>query len=56
MTMATKVLGNVYSTRTQRVLFVLEELGVEFHLQSLDFAKSDHQVRFTFFGNGHLLQ
>lgn len=46
--MVNRVLGNVFSTRTQRVLFVLEELGVQYEFQSLDFAKDEHHVRLTF--------
>ncbi|KAK4936730.1 hypothetical protein LTR10_022454 [Elasticomyces elasticus] len=42
--MVNRVLGNVFSTRTQRVLFVLEELGVQYDFQSLDFAKAEHHA------------
>ena len=42
--MSNTVYGNIFSTRTQRVLVVLEELGLDYNLQVLDFAKADHQV------------
>ncbi|KAF5563953.1 glutathione S-transferase [Fusarium phyllophilum] len=40
--MAPTVLGTVASTRTQRVLLVLEELGIEYDLKVIDLSKGQH--------------
>ncbi|KAF5963653.1 putative glutathione S-transferase [Fusarium bulbicola] len=40
--MAPTVLGTVASTRTQRVLLTLEELGIEYDLKVVDLSKGQH--------------
>ncbi|WZH49483.1 glutathione S-transferase [Fusarium acuminatum] len=40
--MSPKVLGTPPSTRTQRVLLTLEELGIEYELKSVDLGKGQH--------------
>jgi glutathione S-transferase len=42
--MSPTVYGNLPSTRARRVLLLLEELGVEYNLKTLDFAKAEHRV------------
>jgi glutathione S-transferase len=42
--MAITVYGARYSTRTQRVLLVLEKLGLDYKLQSVDMQKGEHCV------------
>ncbi|KAH7110150.1 glutathione S-transferase [Dactylonectria macrodidyma] len=41
--MSTIVYGNIVSTRTQRVILLLEELGIEYDIHTLRFEKGDHQ-------------
>ncbi|KAL1611039.1 hypothetical protein SLS59_000676 [Nothophoma quercina] len=43
--MATTVFGASYSTRTQRVLLVLEELELEYESKTIDLMKGEHHVR-----------
>lgn len=42
--MSVKVFGAQYSTCTQRVLAVLHELGVQYHLEFVDMTKGEHKV------------
>ncbi|KAH6997367.1 glutathione S-transferase [Ilyonectria destructans] len=41
--MSTIVYGSIVSTRTQRVILFLEELGIKYDIHSLHFEKGDHQ-------------
>ncbi|KAH6961800.1 glutathione S-transferase [Ilyonectria sp. MPI-CAGE-AT-0026] len=41
--MSTIIYGNIVSTRTQRVILLLEELGIEYDIHTLRFEKGDHQ-------------
>ncbi|KAH7112986.1 glutathione S-transferase [Dactylonectria estremocensis] len=41
--MSTIIYGNIVSTRTQRVILLLEELGIEYDIHTLHFEKGDHQ-------------
>ncbi|KAF7552154.1 hypothetical protein G7Z17_g4510 [Cylindrodendrum hubeiense] len=41
--MSTIVYGNILSTRTQRVLLLLEELRIKYELHTLHFEKGEHQ-------------
>ncbi|KAF2647733.1 glutathione S-transferase [Lophiostoma macrostomum CBS 122681] len=41
--MAITVFGASYSTRTQRVLFVLEKLGLAYELQNVNMQKGEHR-------------
>ncbi|KAJ4328706.1 hypothetical protein N0V84_000898 [Fusarium piperis] len=41
--MTPTVYGNLPSTRARRVLLLLEELGVEYDLKTLDFTKGEHR-------------
>lgn len=43
--MAVKIYGNIVSTCTQRVLFLLEELKLPYELLSIDMMKGEHCVR-----------
>lgn len=43
--MSITVFGASYSTRTQRVLLVLEELGRDYELKNVDLMKGEHYVR-----------
>jgi len=43
--MSIKVYGAVYSTCTQRVLLVLETLGLQYELASVNMMKGEHKVR-----------
>ncbi|KAH7137492.1 glutathione S-transferase [Dactylonectria estremocensis] len=40
--MSTIIHGNIVSTRTQRVLLLVEELGIEYDIHTLRFEKADH--------------
>ncbi|KAH6950321.1 glutathione S-transferase [Ilyonectria sp. MPI-CAGE-AT-0026] len=42
--MSTIIHGNIVSTRTQRVLLLVEELGIEYDLHTLRFDKADHHA------------
>lgn len=42
--MSPTVLGTPPSTRTQRVLLTLEELGIEYELKNVDLGKGQHHV------------
>lgn len=44
-TMSIKLYGATYSTCTQRVLLVLETLGLQYELASIDMMKGEHKVR-----------
>ena len=43
--MAITVFGATYSTRTHRVLLVLEELGLRYEFKHVDLMKGEHHVR-----------
>lgn len=45
--MSTIVYGSIVSTRTQRVILFLEELGIKYGIHPLRFEKGDHQVSFN---------
>lgn len=46
--MAIAVFGAPYSTRTQRVLLVLKEPGLEYELKTVGLLKGEHHVRRLF--------
>lgn len=46
--MAITVFGASYSARTQRVLFVLEKLGLSYELQNVDMQMGEHRVSQTY--------
>lgn len=41
--------GHIYSTCTQRVVLVLEELGLTYDFQVVDMMQGAHKVRFLAF-------
>jgi len=43
--MSIKLYGATYSTCTQRVLLVLETLGLQYELASINMMKGEHKVR-----------
>lgn len=43
--MAITVFGATHSTQTQRVLLLLEELGLEYELKPVELIKGEHHVR-----------